>query len=409
MGARSNVWGAGWASGRRRLAVATVLVIGLIPAAPAWAATDTVGIQAQIDTLNQNMNNLQSQIANTNHQLQKAQAQAAYWRRMRGETQTQVDDAAAQVQQLQQQMADVQKQAQATAANLETDEQHLQTLQQRSNAGLRALDEGGTVGLFSVLLGSTNFGDFLTRFHFLQAILASEVKTMREVRAERDAVVAEQTALQSKEQQIGDLQRQAQQAITSLQDDAATYQQYDSAATAQAAELRAEIQGEEAASAQVTQQLGSLQLQYDRAVGKLTFEWPLPAPHIITSPYGYRYIKAFNVHDFHTGVDIAEPMGTPIHAAAAGVVAVAGWQGGYGNAVILYHGKQDGKDYYTLYAHQSKIAVSKGQVVQQGQVIGYVGMTGNATGPHLHFEVRINGQTVDPMPYLPPTGIVKDY
>lgn len=394
---------------RRRMAVAAVMLLGVLPSAPAWAATDAAAIQGQMDALNQNMQAIENQISSTNTQLQKAQAQAAYWRRMRGETQTQISAASAQVQQLQQQMADVQKQVAATTQSLESDEQQLQTLQQRSDAGLRALDEGGTVGLFSVLLGSANFADFLTRFHFLQAVFAAEVKTMRQARAERDAVTQQQKALQDKQQQLTALESQAQQAVYSLQNDAATYQKYTSDAAAQAAELQSEIRGEEAASAQVTQQLGSLQLQYDRATGKLTFEWPLPAPHIITSPYGPRYIRAFHVSDFHTGVDIAEPTGTPIHAAAAGVVAVAGWQGGYGNAVILYHGKQGGKDYYTLYGHQSRIAVAKGQVVQQGQVIGYVGMTGNATGPHLHFEVRINGQTVDPMPYLPPTGIVKDY
>lgn len=409
MGARARVLGATGAQGRRRIAAALVVLLGLLPAAPAAAAADAATLQAQIDSLNQNMAAIQTRIHSYNAQLKKAQSQAAYWRRMRGETQSQISTTTAQADQLQQQMADVQQQVAATTANLESDEQNLQAAQHRADTGLRALDEGGTVGLFGVLLGSTSFGDFLTRFRFLQAIFDSEVKAMREVRAERDAVAREQKALQDKEQQVSDLETQAEQAITKLQNDASTYQKYSSAAAAQAAEAEAEMRAEEAASAQVTQELGSLKLQYDRATGKLVFDWPFSPPYDITSPYGERYSNYLGRWDFHTGLDIAKPSGTPIHAAADGVVAVAGWQGGYGKAVILYHGKLNGNDMYSLYAHQSSIAVHVGEDVQQGQVIGYVGMTGNASGPHLHFEIRVNGQTVNPMSYLPPGNVIRDY
>ena len=98
----------------------------------------------------------------------------------------------------------------------------------------------------------------------------------------------------------------------------------------------------------------------------------------------------------HAGLDTAAPTGTPIYACWGGRVAVAGWQGGYGNAVVIDHGGGQA----TLYAHQSVIAVSVGQAVNAGQLIGYVGSTGNSTGPHLHFEVRVNGTPVDPAPYF---------
>ena len=97
----------------------------------------------------------------------------------------------------------------------------------------------------------------------------------------------------------------------------------------------------------------------------------------------------------HAGIDIAVPYGTPIHAAASGTVIYAGWMGGYGNFVIIDHGG----GLSTGYAHQSSIAVGGGSV-SQGQVIGYVGCTGHCFGPHLHFEVRINGTPVDPLGYL---------
>jgi len=117
--------------------------------------------------------------------------------------------------------------------------------------------------------------------------------------------------------------------------------------------------------------------------------WPVSGP--ITSPFGPRW------GGFHPGIDIGVPEGTPIHAAAAGTVIYCGWESGYGNLVVIDH--HDGLA--TAYAHQSKIGVSCGANVAQGDVIGYTGCTGFCTGPHLHFEVRVDGTPVDPLGYLP--------
>jgi murein DD-endopeptidase MepM/ murein hydrolase activator NlpD len=117
--------------------------------------------------------------------------------------------------------------------------------------------------------------------------------------------------------------------------------------------------------------------------------WPVNGP--ITSPFGPRW------GGFHPGIDIGVPTGTPIQAAAAGTVIWCGWQSGYGNLVVIDHHN----GIATAYAHQSRIAVSCNQDVAQGQLIGYVGCTGFCTGPHLHFEVRVNGAPVDPLGYLP--------
>lgn len=120
----------------------------------------------------------------------------------------------------------------------------------------------------------------------------------------------------------------------------------------------------------------------------------------ITSYFGYRIHPIFKTKIYHTGIDIGAPMGTPIKAANSGKVIYTGWYGGYGKVVIIDHGKVNGKPTTTLYAHQSRIAVSNGQNVSKGKVIGYVGSTGYSTGPHLHFEVRINGRPVNPLNYI---------
>jgi murein DD-endopeptidase MepM/ murein hydrolase activator NlpD len=118
------------------------------------------------------------------------------------------------------------------------------------------------------------------------------------------------------------------------------------------------------------------------------FVWPTSGT--LTSGFGWRWGR------MHEGIDIAAPTGTPISAVAAGTVIHAGWMGGYGNLVVIDHGG----GLATAYGHQSSIAVGAGTSVSQGQTIGYVGSTGNSTGPHLHFEVRVNGGAVDPMGYL---------
>ena len=141
------------------------------------------------------------------------------------------------------------------------------------------------------------------------------------------------------------------------------------------AELAAKIQAAQAHSTVVRTGSGAL-------------AWPVNAP--ITSAFGWRWGR------MHEGIDLGAAYGTPIAAAGAGTVIHAGWLGGYGNLTVVDHGG----GLSTAYGHQSQIGVSVGQHVDQGQIIGNVGSTGHSTGPHLHFEVRVNGQAVDPLGYL---------
>jgi murein DD-endopeptidase MepM/ murein hydrolase activator NlpD len=125
-------------------------------------------------------------------------------------------------------------------------------------------------------------------------------------------------------------------------------------------------------------------------------QWPVPASYNITSPFGWRMHPILGYRRFHAGIDIAAPSGSTIVASGSGTVISAGYYGGYGNVVMIDHGN----GVVTVYAHQSAIGASVGQRVSKGERIGAVGSTGLSTGPHLHFEVRINGNPVNPMSYL---------
>jgi len=396
--------------GRAALAGALACALVVTPCALAGAAgSDTAGLQSQMDALNTQFQALQQQMSTRRQQLDAARRAAATAQHRLGVARGSLNAEAAYIDGLNAEIATGQQHLTEATARLAAADVQLQAAQVRADDGLRMLDEGGTVRFVSVLFGSASFGQFLTRFHFLQDIFAANVAALRQVRTARDAQSAQRAQLQRQEDALGALQTEATYALQRLSAQAAEAKTAANAAQALAWSQDQEIRADTAASAQVAAQLANLHIQYDRAQGKLVFLWPMPAPHVITDPYGPRINPFTHQHEIHTGVDIAEPSGTPIHAAAAGVVAFVGWQNGYGNCTILYHGKVDGQDYYTLYAHQSKLGVTAHETVDQGQVIGYVGMTGWATGPHLHFEIRIGGNPVDPMPYLPQTGIQIDY
>jgi murein DD-endopeptidase MepM/ murein hydrolase activator NlpD len=151
----------------------------------------------------------------------------------------------------------------------------------------------------------------------------------------------------------------------------------------------ADIAALQAGSANIAARLRSSGSHSSEAPSAAGLIWPVQG--VLTSPFGMRWGR------MHEGIDIGAPTGTPIYAAAGGTVNYAGWEGGYGNLTVIDHGN----GLATAYGHQSQLAVSSGQTVSRGQVIGYVGSTGHSTGPHLHFEVRVNGVPNDPLAYLP--------
>jgi murein DD-endopeptidase MepM/ murein hydrolase activator NlpD len=208
--------------------------------------------------------------------------------------------------------------------------------------------------------------------------VAAELRTIavrtNQVRALRDRLLASQNQLAAARSAKRDALQNVKGAKSEFLHEADGLQ-------AASAALAAQIRAAEAARS-------SYSAPADTTPSAAGFIWPVNGP--VTSGFGMRWGR------MHEGVDIGVGYGTPIHAAAAGRVVYAGWMSGYGNLVAIDHGG----GVSTAYGHQSSIAVSVGQVVSQGQTIGYVGCTGHCFGPHLHFEVRINGSPVDPLGYL---------
>jgi murein DD-endopeptidase MepM/ murein hydrolase activator NlpD len=127
-----------------------------------------------------------------------------------------------------------------------------------------------------------------------------------------------------------------------------------------------------------------------------------PAPGRLTSRYGYREHPIYGDRRFHAGIDIGGGLGARVSAAESGIVTYAGYASGYGTLVVISHGTRGGRDVSTAYAHMGRLTVREGESLDRGEKVGEIGSEGNSTGPHLHFEVRLNGDPVDPLDYVDP-------
>lgn len=264
-------------------------------------------------------------------------------------------------------------------------------------SALRAVQQEGTGGYLQVLLSSQSFGDFTSRLTLIAQLISSDMAVVRSVRSLRQKLIREQHQLLSLRAQYQSAAQDRLRAKNAVAQQYSDQQQAVAQLDLSYAKTQSIIHSDEGNSTEITQIIQSLEGNYPGAgIGSIHFIWPVVGP--ITSPFGWRLDPVMHKWWIHTGIDIGVPSGTPIHAAAAGTVIVRQWLNGYGYTVII----EDGQGVSNLYAHQSQFNCYVGEQVQQGQVIGYVGETGWATGPHLHFEVRINGKPVNPMPYMPP-------
>lgn len=287
------------------------------------------------------------------------------------------------------------------AKELEDAEKALEEQKDALRVRMRAMEENGKLSYISILLNASDFTDMLSRLDCISSIMERDNQLEDQYEAAKDNVAAVKadyeatqesqkvirTELEAKKAELEADIEEASALITKLEADIEQYKAEYAASEAQQAEISKQI--DEMVAALEAQQAGNIQ-------GTGSYIWPLPG-YLPGSAYGWRLHPILGVMKFHAGEDIGAPSGTPILASDSGTVVISGYNaGGYGNYVTISHG--NGR--VTLYGHMTSRAVASGDVVTQGQVIGYVGSTGMSTGPHLHFEVRVNGVTTDPKTYF---------
>jgi murein DD-endopeptidase MepM/ murein hydrolase activator NlpD len=379
----------------RRLAL--VLIAGLVLAAP--AAGDNSG------------------------ELGSVQARIAAARAKEARLTNQISDVTSQIRSLERKVGDVSQKLSVLERDLALHQRRLDRLNELFNfeterltflkrqyanvvrqLNLRMIDiyETRDPTLVEVILASKSFQDVLDQMHYLEAIAQQDKRIAAAVAGARDQVHvarertktirarvhSETQVVAVRTQQQRDARNQLLASKGSLAGKRKRQKGQLAATRKQEQEFIAEANALAAEDARIRGQLAAVQGAGDTTPSTSGLIWPVNGP--VTSPFGYRWGR------LHAGIDIGVPYGTPIHAAASGTVVLAGWTGGYGNYTCIDHGG----GMATCYAHQSSYAVSSGAQVSQGQVIGYVGSTGHSFGAHLHFEVRINGNPVDPLGYL---------
>jgi murein DD-endopeptidase MepM/ murein hydrolase activator NlpD len=402
--------------------VTLLLALALALAAPALAGDGLGGQKASVDA---KLSSLQARIAESQH---KAAALSS-----------QIGALTGQIHSLEGRVGDVSSRLSALQADLALRQRRLGKLNQlfalqtnrlrylkheytlsvtRLNTRLVSIYKQEDPTTIDVLLTAKSFQDVLDQLDFLNAIATQDKQVAQQVatakkqvkvarlrtKTVRAGVANEARAINARVQQAAILRGELLASQNRL---AGARSSKSHALVATKAEISSEVGESKAlaeASAELAAKIQSLQSSSRSSSGgsetttdgsppatpapSTGFIWPVSGP--ITSPFGMRW------GTLHPGIDIGVPTGTPIHAAASGKVIWCGWMSGCGNLVMIDHGG----GLASLYGHQSRIAASCGENVSQGQLIGYVGCTGFCTGPHLHFEIRLNGSPVDPLGYL---------
>lgn len=281
---------------------------------------------------------------------------------------------------------------------------------------LRNMYKSGGMGFVDIILSSENISDLFSNFSMVQYIfendknvvgqLEKDYKKLEEMReklkanqeklnAKQDQLGANYAKLEDSKAQLKAENKDLKQTIAQWQADSAAIEEQIKQAQAQAQAQAQQNQNNGGGGSSNNGGGGGGYVPSSGSVSSQGMVWPVPSSSLVTSEYGWRNLGGYS--DFHLGIDIAASYGADVVAAADGVVIATGGQHwSYGNIVIIDHGN----GVATAYAHNSSIVVSTGQVVKRGQVIAKIGSTGNSTGNHCHFEVRINGQTVNPRGYL---------
>lgn len=384
--------------------VAALLSGVVLCGTPAYIMAEDEDLTNQLDSIQQQMN--QQNAA-------KADAETVI-----GSVSEQLRQIEEQLRQATAELSTIKEQRVAVENDITLNERQLAEAQKRLEGReavfykrVRDIYINGRLSYIDVVIGSKDFSDFANRLEVLKRIIDSDITLIGEIKKERAQIEEHKQKLESDRAKLVELEKVAlaKQAeieqkkaernvvLQKAQNDRATAMQAIeelNASSAQVSAMLKERQAARAAAAAAAQSSGGQGASDNWVQGTGQLGWPVSGE--ITSPYGYRVHPIYGTTIYHSGIDIGVDEGTPVHAADGGVVVWSGWMGGYGYAVVIDHGN----GLSTLYGHNSELAVDEGQSVAKGQVISYAGSTGNSTGPHVHFEVRANGDPVDPMGYL---------
>lgn len=314
-----------------------------------------------------------------------------------GEIEGRLSEARKIYNQLNDQVIGLEEKIQKTNEDIALTEEQLKERREALKKRMRDIYKRGQISYLDVLLGAADFSDFATRLQVLQKVLTNDVNLITDVLGKQTQLNQWRAELEVERAKQVEIRKQAEEKKAEIEKERNEQKIIYDRIFANKELAEQQVKELEETSKRIERALKGRRSGYDGATGNMIR--PVSGP--VTSVYSRsRVHPVFGTVRPHNGTDIGADYGVPIAAADGGVVIFSGWQSGYGNTVMLDHGN----GLVTLYAHQSETAVSVGQEVSQGETIGYIGSTGYSTGPHLHFEVRENGELRDPYNYAPGMG-----
>ncbi|HET9029828.1 MAG TPA: peptidoglycan DD-metalloendopeptidase family protein [Candidatus Aquilonibacter sp.] len=391
--------------------VATLLVPGYSDA----RSSKTAQLQQRIRAEQQKQAALQARLHQKRAELHQAASHEDDLQAQLDQTNSAIHDVNARIANLGAQEVSTQRKIAWNTVQLQAAQRSLKLHDDALKRRLVDIYENGDLSYMAVLLSAHSFTQFVERWEDLRLLIDANESAVRERKAAEEKVAGVQADLQRTQLQLRaqqQAQARAQNQLATLADErrnlvaiadqqrrnvahqVAEIEDLSAAEEAQLESLIRERQAELEAEREAARRAAGISGPVAPSSGPGSMSWPVSGT--ITSPFGWRSNPFGGAPDFHPGLDIAAPMGTTVTAAASGTVILAQWYGGYGNFILI----DNGGNISTGYGHLSAIYVSVGQKIQRGQAIGAVGSTGHSTGPHLHFEVRLNGKPVDPTPRL---------
>jgi murein DD-endopeptidase MepM/ murein hydrolase activator NlpD len=277
-------------------------------------------------------------------------------------------------------------------------EQELKEITGSLNSRIITIYKRGSKNYLDLLMGSRDFTEFFSKLKIMNLLAEKDLEIFKEIKSRRQSALSIKNNLidlrEKEKEQKSEIETLISQAEVEKINIEEIYNQKQSLLSSTKASKGSLMELERQLSAKEVE-IGRVLESYRYGTAPVgRFQWPTNGK--ISSGFGYRGSSLSGTKKFHSGIDLYAPLGTSVIAADGGQVILAAYEGGYGYSVLIYHGG----GYATFYAHLSGFAVSPGQIVERGQLIGYVGVTGWTTGPHLHFEVRINGAAQNPLNFL---------
>lgn len=351
----------------------------------------------EITDLQNQSNELTQELNETNNRLKAVQEELSDNMQQLQELDNQIAQSQIELNSINTQVDELMTQIEENEAKLEKTQKEYDNIQHLLDARLISIYEAPKLQFLDVLLSSESVTEFLSNYYAMKELAEYDNELLNTVKQQKKEIETTKMILAEKKKQIVTSKQTQQKKVQVLANTKTMREYYISKLTAQEQELQSKIDEYNQQVAEIEAEIKMLSLNTissDYIGGAML--WPVPGYTSLTSTYGMRVHPITGAYKLHTGIDIGAPYGTSFVAAANGIVTKATFNAAYGNMVIIDHGG----GVQTLYAHGSEILVKLGQVVSAGTEVLKVGSTGYSTGPHAHFEIRINGQTVNPIDYL---------